>query len=321
MSFLNPEAFFAIIIPVALIAIYIWRRKKNSNAALRLSSAELLGSVVPKVPWYKLHLAAILFIIAFLPLVVALARPIQEREVATDRALVILALDTSLSMMADDVDPTRFDAARTAAIEFLEDIPENIDVALISFAGFASLEVSPTDNQGEVIRSLERLDLSEFTAVGEAVALAVRTAESTEGPDGPLPTRVIVLSDGETTQGLSEDDAIVIAREAEVPISTIAFGTPNGSVSIEDPFNPFGGSVETPVPVAEDNLRQIAEQTGGTFFTADSADELSQVYEDIGVGVDIEIEEVELTAIFAWIALALFTVAGSTSVLWSRRLP
>ncbi len=321
MSFLTPEAFFAVIIPIALIAVYVWRRKRNSNAALRLSSAELLGSVVPKVPWYKQHLAAALFFVAFLPLVFALARPIQEREVATDKGLVILALDTSLSMMADDVDPTRFDAAREAAVDFLEDIPDNIDVALISFAGFASLEVSPTENQGEVIRSLERLELAEFTAVGEAVALAVRTAESTEGPDGPLPTRVIILSDGETTQGLSEEDAIVVAREAEVPISTIAFGTPFGSVPIEDPFNPFGGTVDTPVPVAEDNLRQIAEQTGGTFFTADSVDELSQVYDDIGVGVDIEIEEVELTAIFAWIALAIFAVAGSASILWGRRLP
>lgn len=321
MRFLTPEAFFTVLIPILLVAVYVWRRRRSSNAALRLSSAELLGSVVPKVPWYKQHLAAIMFFLAFLPLVVALARPVQEREVATERALVVLALDTSLSMMADDVDPTRFDAAREAVIDFLEDIPDNIDIALISFAGSASLEVAPTDDQGQVIRSLENLDLSEFTAVGDAVALAVRTTQTTEGPDGPLPSRVIVLSDGETTIGTPEDEAIIIAREAEIPISTISFGTPDGTVEIEDPFNPFGGSVVTPVPVAEENLQRIADQTGGTFFTADSADELSQVYEDIGLGVDVEIEEVELGAIFAWIALGLFTLAGATSIIWGRRLP
>src|SRR5215217_2297486 len=149
-------------------------------------------------------------------MVVAFARPAAAVEVPSKDATVVVALDTSLSMQATDVSPSRFEAAQDAAVAFVESLPDGFDVALVSFSGTARVEVAPTDDHEAVVQAIEDLRLGEGTAIGEAVTAAVSAAAQATTPDGAeaAPARVVLLSDGSNTQGRSLDNAAAVASAA-----------------------------------------------------------------------------------------------------------
>jgi Ca-activated chloride channel family protein len=246
----------------------------------------------------------------------------------------MLALDTSLSMEADDVAPSRIDAAQEAAAAFLESVPDGVRIGVVGFAGTAQVLLDPTDDTAAVQRTIDRIQLGEGTAIGEAVFSALDVFANLGGEDGEasgddavtgadavdpvegdaLTGAVVLLSDGETTQGRSNDEAARAAKAQGVAVNTIAFGTDAGVVTGPD-------GVQIPVPVNRDALRALADETGGRYFPAYTEAELKQVYEKLGESVETETVQREVTDWFTFAAMALALLAGIGSLVWFSRLP
>ncbi len=322
MTFLSPLRLLLLLVLFILAVAYLWMRQRRQESAVRFASTEMLANVVPPAPWHKKHLPATLVMLALTLGMFGFARPATTIKVPTEKATLIMAIDVSLSMQADDVNPTRFDAAKEAAKVFAESLPDTIDLGLVSFAGTAALEVTPTDDHSDVIAAIDQLQLAEATAVGDAILLGIRAAQSNgfADTDEDVPASIVILSDGETTVGTLESAAIDQAIEADIAVSTISFGTEDGSILMTDPNFPQLGEVLTPVPVAEDNLQTIAEETGGTFFRAESASELDEIYTNVGLAVGFEDEEQEVGDWFALATVCLMACASGLSLLWSQKL-
>jgi Ca-activated chloride channel family protein len=282
---------------------------------VRFAELDLLSSVAPRRPGWRRHVPATLLLLSMVLLTTGFARPEADVDVPRERATVLVALDTSVSMRADDVEPSRNDAARAAAAAFVEGLPERFHVGLVSFSGQASVAVPPTQDHDAVRRSLDGLPLAGGTAIGDAVLRsldALRQVPGDADQDVP-PARVVLLSDGANTSGSSLEEAAAAARDAGVPVSTIAYGTQSGTVELD------GRTL--PVPVDTSSLEQLAEQTGGTAYAAETGEELSAVYDDIGSQVGTRTERQEVSAWFAGAGLLAAAAAAVASLLWFARLP
>jgi Ca-activated chloride channel family protein len=317
MTFPSPDRQWLRPAVVALPALYVGLQLRRRQYAVRSTNTALLDSVAPKRPGWRRHVPAVLFLASIATLVVGLAQPARDQKVPRERATVILAIDTSLSMGADDVTPTRFEAAKDSARRFLDLLPEKLNLGLVSFDGTAVMRVSPTTDREIVKDAIDNLELNQATAIGDA-NLASLAAIETVPPDeegSAPPARIVLMSDGETTAGVPNSEGIEAALDADVAVSTIAFGTDEGTIQLEgDPF-------PTPVIVDEDALEEIAETTGGTFFRAVTADQLNDVYTDIGSSVGFVTEEREITMWFVAGALVLLLGTAGLSMLWFSRLP
>ena len=320
LSFVDPGWLLLLLAPVALLAVYVVLQQRRPEYAVRFTNLELLDKVAPKRPGWRRHVTAGVFLFALAALIVAVARPTRDVQVPGERATVVMAIDTSLSMEATDVAPSRLEAAQEAANRFVELLPPSINLGLVTFNGTAQVAVAPTTDRDVVRRAVDGLELGESTATGDAIFASLDAIESMpdEGTDEPVPARIVLMSDGTRTVGRSEGEASAAAIEADVPVSTIAFGTPNGTIEYTDETTP---PTIVPVPVDEVSLQNIADATGGSFFTAASEAELSQVFEDIGSSVGYETEQREITPWFVGIALLFFLAAASLSLAWFARLP
>lgn len=320
LSFVDPGWLLLLLAPVALLAVYVVLQQRRPEYAVRFTNLELLDKVAPKRPGWRRHVTAGVFLLALAALIVAVARPTRDVQVPVERATVVMAIDTSLSMEATDVAPSRLEAAQEAANRFVELLPPSINLGLVTFNGTAQVAVAPTTDRDAVRRAVDGLELGESTATGDAIFASLDAIESMpdEGTDEPVPARIVLMSDGTRTVGRSEGEASAAAIESDVPVSTIAFGTPNGTIEYTDETTP---PTIVPVPVDEVSLQNIAEATGGSFFTAASEAELSQVFEDIGSSVGYETEQREITPWFVGIALLFFLAAASLSLAWFARLP
>jgi Ca-activated chloride channel family protein len=322
VEFDHTERLWLLLAVVVLLAVYIALQRRRGTYALRFSDTSLLDSVAPKRPGWRRHVVAVLYLVSASFMIGAFAGP--HRFEVPLRATVVLTIDTSLSMGATDVAPSRFEAAKLAAHDFLTDVPDSVDVALISFDEFPVVQVGPTANRTAVGAAVDALELGPFTATGDAISASVGTILDTGRPvvdEFGEPTAVIVLlSDGFPTIGRSIDEAINEALDANVQISTVALGTPFGEVEIEDFENP-GNFFSQLVPVDEVTMETVALATGGEFFSTDSFTDLADVYRDIGTALGEDPVRQEESNWF--IGLALFGVAltGALSLAWFQRLP
>jgi Ca-activated chloride channel family protein len=336
LSFDAPHRLWLLLIPIVLIGVYLVMQRRRRSYAVRFTNVELLDSVAPDRPGWRRHLPALALLAALVVGAMGFARPAVAEEVATEGGVVMLALDTSLSMEADDVAPSRIDAAQEAAAAFLESVPDGVRIGVVGFAGTAQVLLDPTSDTAAVQRTIDRIQLGEGTAIGEAVFSAldvfanldgdsedegedsddvITGADSTEPADGDTLTgAVVLLSDGETTQGRSNDEAAKAALAQGVAVNTIAFGTDAGVVTGPD-------GVQIPVPVNRDALRSLADETGGRYFPAYTGAELKQVYEKLGESVETETVHREVTDWFTFAAMALALLAGIGSLVWFSRLP
>ncbi|HUF32755.1 MAG TPA: VWA domain-containing protein [Acidimicrobiales bacterium] len=316
MTFLEPVRLWLALVVVAMAAAYVVLQVVGRRRyAVRFTNLALLGSVAPRRPGWRRHLPAALVLGSMLALVTSLAQPAREELVARERATIVLAIDVSISMDATDIAPSRFDAAKEAATSFTEVVPERINLGLVAFAGSASVLVPPTTDRDAVRAAIGRLELAEATAIGEAVLAsldAIRTLPEAEGAE-PVPAHILVLSDGETTVGSPNEVAAEAARQAGVPVTTIAFGTPGGVIEYEGQL--------VSVEVNEQELAALADATGGSAFTAGSAAELGAVYDDIGSSIGLVAEDREIGLWFTAGAFALLLVAAGASLVWFQRLP
>ena len=332
MTFLEPARLALLVLPVAGLLFYLAALQRRERYAVRFTNLALLDKVAPETPGWRRHVPAAVLLVGVLALVLAVAKPAVAVEVPRDQATVILAIDVSLSMEADDVAPTRIEAAREAARNFLELAPAELEVGIVAFAGSAAAILPPTIDRAAAERAIDRLELGEGTAIGEGIYASVEMAlthraavaddpaegedqsDGGEGEEEETPAEaIIVLSDGETTMGRPDADAAEQAADAGIPVSTISFGTADGVVFIL--------GEEIPVPPNEEALEEIATATDGAAFTAASADELQSILDTVGSQVAVEEEQREVTDWFAAAGLALVLLAGAGSLLWFSRLP
>lgn len=315
ISFLAVHWLLLLVAVVALTAGYVAVALRRRVYAVRFANLALLKSVAPRRPGWRRHVAAVAFLLSLVALVVAMARPATVIKVPRERATVMVAIDVSLSMTSTDVSPTRIAAAKAAATQFVGELPKTFNVGLVSFAGTASVVVSPTKDHAEVASAIGTLTLAESTATGEAVfaALGAIKAVPAEGAKGTAPGRIVLLSDGYRTAGRSNEEAVAAARAAHIPVSTIAFGTDEGVVELR------GQSVQVPVDRAA--LRQLAETTSGKYYSAASAKQLRAVYTDLGSSIGYRRRPREVTTWFLGLGLLFGFAAGAMSLLWTSRLP
>jgi Ca-activated chloride channel family protein len=317
MTFQSPWWLLALLVIAALVALYVLLQLRRKAYAARFTNVALLGSLVPKRPGWRRHLAFGVVALGLATLVVSLAVPSTEVRVPRERATVIMAVDVSLSMQATDIQPDRFRAMQSAAKEFVDVLPERINLGLVSFAGTATTLVPPTTDRAQVSGAIDNLDLAEATAIGEAVFTSLTAIENFQSSLGPgeqeaAPARIVLLSDGFSTVGRKDTQAIDAARAAGVPVSTIAFGTDYGTLDLD------GETV--PVPVDRATLEKIADETGGSYSEAASAAELEQVYADLGsqIGYTTEAQDVSYWFVRGGVLLAL--MGAVLSLLWTNRL-
>jgi len=249
---------------------------------------------------------------------VSAAQPTRQERVPREKGVVVLAIDTSLSMQATDISPTRLEAAIDGATEFVKELPDGIEVGLVSFDSDARLLVSPTTDHQSVEAAISTLTTNARTATGEGVyasldAVQTALAEDGSGADGEdtVPAAIVLLSDGVETVGRSVDSATQAASDAKVPISTIAYGTPTGTVTIE------GQTMS--VPADDQTMQRVADATGGTFFEATSAGQLKDVYADIQTTIGYETEPREVGRALLGGAFVILLAAGGIAVLTSAR--
>ncbi len=316
MSFLEPGRLALGLLVLALaagyVAVQVWGRQRY---AVRFTNLSLLESVAPRRPGWRRHVPAALLLLALASMVVALARPTRSEQVPRERATIILAIDVSISMDATDVQPSRLEAAKAAAQSFVGQLPAPINLGLVSFAGSATVLVPPGTDRDLVLSAIDRLTLAEATAIGEAVVASLASIESLpDGSDGEeVPAHIVLMSDGETTAGTPNEIAVQAARDAGVPVTTIAFGTDAGTIEYEDEV--------LPVPVNRPELAAVAESTGGTAFEAASGEQLRGVYEDIGSSIGFTEEEREVGDRFTGAAFVAAALGAALSLAWTSRLP
>ncbi|MBW3644344.1 MAG: VWA domain-containing protein [Actinobacteria bacterium] len=316
MSFLAGHRLLLLAVVAALGAAYVVLQVRGRRRyAVRFTNLALLESVAPERPGWRRHVPAALLLAALAGMVVSLARPVRDELVPKERATVVMAIDVSVSMQATDVDPSRFAAAKEAAVSFAERLPQPINLGLVAFAGTARVLVPPTTDRSQVTRAIEALEMAESTAIGDAVVAsldAVRTVPG--GGDGePVPAHILLLSDGETQVGIPNEVAAERARQQEVPVTTIAFGTREGTIT-------YRGQV-VPVGVNHAELRALAEATGGSAFEAATGEQLEAVYQDIGSSIGFEVEQREIGGWFVGLAFVLAVLAALASLVWFSRLP
>jgi Ca-activated chloride channel family protein len=320
MTFLSPDRLWLLVAVAALVALYVVLHVRGRRRyEVRFTNLALLDTVAPQRPAWRRHLPAAVFVVGLIGMVLAFARPARNERVPRERATIMMAIDTSLSMQADDVTPSRIDAAKQAAESFLGSLPPTINLGLVTFDAAARVEVAPTTDRDVVRRAIERLELNEGTAIGEAIFAALHAIDQApDAPNGePVPGRVVVMSDGETTVGRPNALAAQAATDAEVPVSTIAFGTELGEVTV----NAETGPTTVSVPVDEAALEDIATATGGKAYTAATEEELADVYRDIGSSVGYITQHREIGTWFVGAAIAALLLTAALSLLWFARLP
>jgi Ca-activated chloride channel family protein len=318
LTFLAPERFALVVVPLLLAVLYLLRQRRRHAYVVRFTDPDLIDSVAPRRPGLRRHLVAAVYLGATALLVIAAARPALATEIPNEPT-VVLAFDTSISMEATDVSPSRLVAAREAAHRFIEVVPAGVRVGLVAFDQTARVVIPPTTSKTVLDRAIDRLSLGQGTAIGEAIYTSLDVlASDVSAPGAPGEAQdaagsIVLMSDGDTTVGRSEEDAAREARRQGVAVSTVAFGTDHGSVIVD--------LVPIPVPVDREALREIAETTGGTVFEADSAEEIVSVFEDIGEGVGTRTEPREITDGMALASLLTAVLAAIGSLVWFARIP
>lgn len=314
IEFQHSGRLWLLLIVVAVLVFYL-------ILSLRLQGGRRpktrLDLVLPRDSPLKRHLSVSASLLSMSALVLAFATPLALVDQPRERATIIVTMDVSLSMRAEDVAPTRLDAAKTAAQQFVDALPPSFNVALVTFSGTATMISPPTLDRGAVKNAINSLELAPATAVGEGIytsldALALAPTDP-DNPDEVAPGAIVLLSDGYTNVGRDSATAATTSGEQGVPIYTIAYGTAGGYVWEE--------GVRVPVPVNHNELSVVAKNSGGKKYAAESLSDLNDVYSALARDIGYEKVKTEITDRFALGALVCAVLAGAGVISLAARWP
>jgi Ca-activated chloride channel homolog len=309
------------LVPLAAVA-YVLAQRRRRRFAVRYTNVDVLAAVAAGRSWGR-HLPALLGLLALAALLVALARPQHTVAAVRREATVMLLTDTSGSMTANDVKPTRLAAAKAAARTFAKRVPGDFRLGLITFGTSAQELAEPTTDHARVIAAIESMRVHGGTAMGDGIRLAV-SAVRAPVPDGlggsrRLPAAIVMLSDGASTRGADPIDVVGQVKKYKIPIYTVALGTANGQLRH---VNKRTGAVTfEKVPPDPLTLQDIARDTGGEYFTAPNAQKLSAVYGHLSTRLAHFTEKRQVTSAFAGGALVLLLAGAGFSIARGGRLP
>jgi Ca-activated chloride channel homolog len=320
VTFTWPIALVGLFLVPIVVLLYLGYDGWRKDAAAEFGNPDLLPNVIDREPGRLRHLPLAILLVALATMIVGVARPHANVKVKREEATVILAMDTSRSMGATDVSPTRLDAARAAAKAFVAEVPDKFRIGVVSFATRAVVGLPPTVDRSLVDASLDTLRPGEGTAIGDGVALSLQLGQKIRGEDGTSPPKAVVLiSDGAREGGrVSPVAAAARARAQHVPVYSVLVGTQNGVVH-QKLTGGFDQIIR--VPASPGTLEQIAKTSGGQFFIAPSTDRLQKVYGDLGSRLGTRTESREITDWFAAGAALLLLVGGTLSAFLFRRVP
>lgn len=346
MSFLWPGSLVLLLSVPALAAVYIWVLRRQKAAALRFASLGLAREALGGARLWRRHLPPALFLLGLAVAILAIARPSALLTLPSQQRTIILAIDVSLSMRASDVQPTRLVAAQAAAKAFVQDLPADLRVGIVSFSGTALPVQRPTRNTDELVAAIERLHLDRHTAIGSGIIMSLAALFPDEGIDleslvlgsrqswrmnRPLENSVpkkqvqpvapgsngssaiVLLTDGRRTTGPDPLEAARMAADRGIRVFTVGFGSAAGGPAMIEGYSIF-------MMFDEETLKAIAALTRAEYFHASSADELTKIYEALSSKFVLTKEEREVTALFAALAALLTAMSAALSLAWFNRL-
>jgi Ca-activated chloride channel family protein len=314
MSFASPLWLLTLAaIPVALAAYLVAQRRSRRYAIRFPALATLKAAGAGAVSWRR-HVPAALVLGSILALGLALARPRVTHRIPVGEASMVLVIDHSGSMAADDVQPTRLAAAQAAANTFISEMPRTVKLGAIGFGSSPDTVQQPESDHGAARANVDAQTAGGGTDTGDALALALQLLHGSSAKHPP--SAVVLLSDGAANVG---PDPVTVARQAaheRIPIYTVALGTPNGTLANPDPLAP-------PIAVPPDPqlMQAIAAASDARAFNAQTADQLSSIYKHLGSELGSVARKREVTVFFAVGGLALLVLAVASSIRWTGRLP
>jgi Ca-activated chloride channel family protein len=319
MTFLWPEALWSLLLLPASVGGYVLILRRNKGEALHYTRLGMMRAAMGRGQAIRRHIPAALLLVALACMLLALGRPAAVVTLPTQSETVILAIDVSQSMRAEDVKPTRLAAAQAAAKAFIRHRPRSARIGIVAFAGSAALVQAPTTKREELHAAIDQLQLEAATAVGSGIVASLKAifpdqkAKPEPVPPGSYKSAaIILLTDGETNVGHEPLAAARLAAERGVRVFTVGVGTPEGEVNTD------GWSMR--VSVDEDALKGIADLTRGEYYFAASAPDLRKIYEGLNSRLVLEKSETEITAFFAGLAAALTLLVAALSLLWFKRV-
>jgi len=350
MKFIWPDTLWLLLVVPVLVFIYVLLLRRRKRAAIRYASLSLIRQALTPVHQVRRHIPPILFLLAMIAAILAMARPATRITLPSLQQTIILAVDVSLSMGATDVDPNRLTAAQAAAKAFVEERPADVRIGLVAFGGSAVLVQAPTDSRDDLVAAIGRFQLQRGTATGSALyaalaALLPGAGIDLESPDfkgGPLrdfardavpdSTRklerrkfapvapgsfnsgaIILMSDGRRTVGPDPLDAARMAAEHGIRVFTVGFGTREGATVGGEGWSIY-------VRLDEETLQAIADITRGAYFHAGTAEDLKKVYRDLNARLVLERKDLEIGFLFAAAAAVLLLASAGLSLLWFNPL-
>lgn len=337
------------LIPI-LVAVYIWQLRRRQKYVVRYSSLSLVREALPRSTWWRRHLPFVLFLLALASLVAALVRPVSIVAVPSGQTTILLAIDVSRSMCATDILPNRLEAAKAAALNFVQSQPANAQIGLVAFAGYAQIIQMPTNDQEILQDAIISLVTGRRTAIGSSILTAIDAIAEIDGSIAPsitdgttnlapepvpqgayAPAIIVVLTDGVSNFGPHPLEAAQQAADRGIQVYTIGFGSESENSPFAGPgcqFNdPFGGGFGGPNfggggggfrrGIDEETLRQVSALTGGEYYAATNAQELQSVFQDLPTHLITKHETTELSVIFVALGALFAMLAVMLSHLWS----
>jgi Ca-activated chloride channel family protein len=345
MHFLWPQnLWFLLALPV-LVALYLWLLTRKKKMAVRYASLSIVKEAMGGGGQWRRHVPPVLFLLSMAAMLLAASRPVAVITLPSNQQTIILAMDVSGSMRATDVQPNRLVAAQNAAKAFIGDLPRNVKVGIVAFAGSAQVAQLPTVNREDLVTAIDRFQLQRATATGNAIVISLATLFPDDGidlqslqtgrdrqrgfaidgekkekkerqpvaPGSYTSAAVIMLTDGQRTTGVDPIEAAKLAADRGVRVYTVGIGTVDGeTIGFE------GWSMR--VRLDEETLKAIAQKTSAEYFYAGTAQDLKKVYEALSSKLTVEKRETEVSALLAMAAAALALLSAGLSMLWFNRI-
>ena len=342
MTFLWPQFLWVLGLVPLLVLAYVWLLHRRKKSAVRYASLGLVKAAMGGGPGWRRHVPPLLLLIGLAALLVAVSRPAAIITLPLQQETIILAMDVSGSMRAEDVQPNRLVASQIAAKAFVGELPRHVRVGVVSFAGTAAVVQAPTHSREDVVAAIDRFQLHRGTAIGSGIVLSLATLFPDAGidlsqitgqrnmppalgerkepkPFTPVPpgsytaAAIILRTDGQRTTGPDPMDAAKMAAERGVKVYTVGFGTTNGEI-----IGFEGWSMR--VRLDEETLKNVANLTHAEYFSAGSATDLKKVYDTLTSRLVFERKETEITALFAAVGALFAVLAAGLSLWWFGRV-